>query len=197
MSQLATGTRVETVKPEVESKDWDASARKLRKWGAIGHVIGRSNNGHGLCYEVEHEDKTTAWYEPRELVECDGNSYTPEQRTAMLAKMREVAATYYGNSAASGCHALIEFTGLMNEFIRVCEKAHEQGIQFPFSNTHSGMPLPFEPHNLAYLAEKLDCIYGPSLAEASNRKAFIDALFHGEFKLVPASPTHREAPLGL
>lgn len=185
--RIATGTRVETIKPEVESNDWQPEARKLRRWEVSGHVVDTSD-AHGLCYQVEHEDdKTTAWYEPRELVVLEPFTYTPEERAEMLRKMSHVSDTFYSLAAASGCHALIEYTGLMNEFIKVCAEAHAKGQQFPFSNTHSGIALPFKHFHLAYLAEKLNCIYGPALlSDEQNRQAFIHTLFDGEYKLVPA-----------
>ena len=191
--RLAIGTRVETVKPEKESTDWMPEALASRKWGVTGRVI-CEHDAHGLCYEVEHADKSVGVYEPRELVELDGCSYTPEERAEMLRKMENVSNTFYRHAAAAGCHALIEFTGLMTEFIKVCDEAHREGKQFPFSNTHSGVSLPFKPYQLAYLAEKLNCIYGPSLLSSEEgRHAFITTLFDGAYKLVPV-PTEDEYP---
>jgi len=113
----------------------------------------------------------------------------------MLQKMEALASLYYGKACAAGCHAFIEFAGLMNEFIKVCADAHKAGQQFPFANTHSGSSLPFQPYHMAYLAEKLNCIYGPGLLSSeTNRRAFVDVLFDGEFKLVPAErPTRPQS----
>lgn len=192
IGRLAPGTRVETVKPKRESTDWQPEALKLRQWGVTGFVQKHSDS-HGLCYEIEHEhDKTTAWYEARELVVLDRCSYTPEEREVMLKKMRDVSNTFYSLATQSGCHALIEYTGLMNEFITVCAEAHAKGEQFPFSNTHSGTTLPFKPYNLAYLAEKLNCIYGPALLDSEEcRRTFIETLFDGAYKLVPVKPAEK------
>ncbi len=195
MQRIAPGTRVETVQPKEESTDWTPEAKKLRQWGVTGYVQKHSDS-HGLCYQVEHEhDKTTAWYEPRELVVLDTTTYTPEERAAMLKKMQHVSDVFYSLATGAGCHALIEYTGLMNEFIKVCAEAHRAGQQFPFSNTHSGTALPFKPYHLAYLAEKLNCIYGPALLSSEDcRRAFIDTLFDGEFKLVPVERQPAEKP---
>lgn len=106
----------------------------------------------------------------------DSNQYTPEERAEMLARMKAASNVFYGMAVHTGCHTFIEFTGLMNEFINICEKAHEQGIDFPFANTHTGQALPMEPHHLAYLGEKLGCIYGPALRERSNLNALLSAL---------------------
>jgi len=103
----------------------------------------------------------------------------------MLAKMRDASNAFYAAAAASGCHAFIEFTGLMNEFIKVCADAHNDGKDFAFANTHGSTALPFQPYHLAYLAEKLNCIYGPALLKSeTSRKAFIAALFEGQYELL-------------
>jgi hypothetical protein len=184
--KLENGTTVETIKPEVESTDWAPEALKNRRWNVSGKVVGHSDS-HGLCFEVEHEDGTKAWYERRELKPFrQGQEYSPEERVAMLQKMDALASLYYDKACAAGCHAFIEFAGLMNEFIKVCADAHKAGQGFPFANTHSGTPLPFKPWHMAYLAEKLNCIYGPGLlADEANRQAFIETLLDGHYKLVP------------
>lgn len=184
--KLEHGESVETVEPKKVSTDWQAEALKDRRWGVSGKVIEHSDS-HGPVYKVRHQDGTTAWYERRELKRLDATTYTPEQRVEMLQKMQALSDLYYGKACAAGCHAFIEFAGLMNEFIKVCTEAHKQGQDFPFANTHSGQALPFAPYHVAYLAEKLNCIYGPGLlASDANRRAFIEELFEGHFKLVPA-----------
>lgn len=37
---------------------------------AIG-IITDYHNSHGLCFEVQHEDGTKAWYDPAELFEYE------------------------------------------------------------------------------------------------------------------------------
>lgn len=190
-ARLSPGTRVETVKPEAESKDWSPGQKKLRQWGVSGYIT-KVSDAHGLCYEVEHGDKTTAWYEPRELRNIDGG-YGPEERLVMLRKMQEASDKFYAAAVNTRAHALIEFTGLMNEYITVCRVAHQEGQQFSESNTHSGEALPFKAHNLAYLAEKLNCIYGPALLESEEcRRVFVEVLFGGAYKLIPAKPVTEE-----
>jgi hypothetical protein len=112
---------------------------------------------------------------------------SPEERREMLEKMQQISNTFYSLSVQVGVHAWIEFCGLMNEYVTLCQAAHAQGIDFGQANTHSGAALPVKPHNAAYLAEKLNCIYGPSLlSDPEVRGSFIDVLFDGRFKLVPA-----------
>jgi hypothetical protein len=63
----------------------------------------------------------------------------------------------------------------MNEYIKICERAHASGFDFTESSAHSGLPLPIESYEAAYVGENLGCIYGPSLQAAANRKAFLEA----------------------
>jgi hypothetical protein len=81
-----------------------------------------------------------------------------EEKTA-IAAMRVASSQFYAAAQATGVHAFIEFTGLMNEYIQICEK----NPGFMHANTHSEKPLVLADFEAAYLAEKLDCIYGPSL----------------------------------
>jgi hypothetical protein len=86
--------------------------------------------------------------------------YTPEERREILTKMQTASAVFYAAAARAGCHAFIEFTGLMNEFIKLCAEADTQGIDWVRANVHGDVHLPFKPHHVAYLSEKLECIYG-------------------------------------
>lgn len=42
------------------------SARDFCQWGSKGLIV-KSSGSHGLCYAVEHEDGTVAWYDPTEI----------------------------------------------------------------------------------------------------------------------------------
>lgn len=91
--------------------------------------------------------------------------YNKEERDAQLQGMQKASDLFYGMAIRVGCHNFIEFTGLMNEYIKMCEKANDAGIDFNECNVHTGGALPMAPHNLVYLREKLECIYGPSVAK--------------------------------
>ena len=100
--------------------------------------------------------------------------YTVEERAAMLRRMRGASDYFYSMAVRIGVHAFIEFTGLMNEFIKLCEEAHEKGIDFTMANVHSGQHLPFQPHHIAYVYEKLECIYGAEFgAAAASPKSYM------------------------
>jgi hypothetical protein len=90
---------------------------------------------------------------------------------AVIFKMRQASHNFYGAACASGNHAFIEFCGLMNEYIKACELALQEGIDFTMLNKHCGEHLPFKPYFADYLGEKLGCIYGPELAKAALKAA--------------------------
>lgn len=87
-----------------------------------------------------------------------------QEREVALARMREASTQFYASATAIGNHPFIEFTGLINEYIRACEDAHRDGIDFSECNTHSERPLPLAPFRLSYMAEKLDCIFTGRIA---------------------------------
>jgi len=69
--RIENGTRVKTVKPEVESKDWVPEALASRKWGITGMVV-KCSDSHAVCYGVRHDDGSAGWYEARELEQQEG-----------------------------------------------------------------------------------------------------------------------------
>lgn len=104
--------------------------------------------------------------------------YTKEELRAMAAQMREVANAVYPMLMSCNVHPFIEFNGLMQKYVDVCTNAAEAGVQFPFASEHSGDAIPVEPHDMLYLAEKLRCIFGPTLdSNPDARQAFIHGLF--------------------
>lgn len=91
--------------------------------------------------------------------------YTEDELREMIKKMHDASGIYYALAVQTGCHTFIEFTGLINEFIKLCEQALVDGIDFTQASIHSGQHLPFEPYHIAYLREKLECIYGPDVLD--------------------------------
>jgi hypothetical protein len=82
-----------------------------------------------------------------------------EEREEALRKMKEASSNYYFAAQRIGVHPFIEFTGLMNEYIQACERAHHQGIDFTDCSTHSGLSLPLRPYEVDYINQKLECIF--------------------------------------
>lgn len=86
-------------------------------------------------------------------------TYTAAEREELLRQMRELTSLFYRHVTRIGVHPMIEFTGLMNEYIACCQDAHDRGIDFTQCNTHTGQVLPVASYRLAYINEKLDCIF--------------------------------------
>lgn len=82
-----------------------------------------------------------------------------DKRDEMLKAMRALSNQLYPATVRIGCHALIEFNGLINAYIEACQQAHDAGIDFTACNTHTGVELPMADHAVDYVAEKLACIY--------------------------------------
>lgn len=101
--------------------------------------------------------------------------YSKEERIEQIKKMRTVTEDFYTKATRTGVHAFIEFCGMMNEFINMCAATNEEGIDFNAANTHTGNKLVMKPHHAAYLAEKFDCIYGPTLV-GEARQQFMEAM---------------------
>ena len=94
---------------------------------------------------------------------------TEQQRKQALADMSEASSEFYRAAVHIGNHPFIEFTGLMNEYIKACADAHKAGIDFSECNTHSGKHLPLHDHQVSYLNEKLECIFtGRSVIEETT-----------------------------
>lgn len=85
------------------------------------------------------------------------------EREYALKRMREASNRFYSAAVQIGCHPFIEFTGLLNAYIDSCQAAHREGIDFTECNRHAGKELPLEQHQIAYMAEKLECIFGDRL----------------------------------
>ena len=85
-------------------------------------------------------------------------TYTKEELLAMLGKMHQASDAFYFAATRIGNHAFIEFTGLMNEYIKVCEKMLADGEDFTQSNIHGGKPIP--DYMIEYMEEKMGCILG-------------------------------------
>ena len=82
-----------------------------------------------------------------------------DERVLALVQMRHASSEFYAAATRIGNHPFIEFTGLMNEYIKACENAHGTGIDFSECNVHSGRTLPLEPYMSRYINEKLECIF--------------------------------------
>lgn len=120
--------------------------------------------------------------------------YTREELRDKIEQMRAAANVFYSLAVDIAVHPFIEHTGLMNEYIKLCEQALEAGIDYTQCNTHTGQSLPILEYNASYLGEKMNCIYGPSFVSNKEAlRAFVGALTEGQFK--PWHPTDPKTKL--
>lgn len=93
------------------------------------------------------------------------------EREEALKKMKAASATFYHMATLIGVHPFIEFTGLMNEYIKACEQAHATGLDFSDCTAHSGLHLPLRPYEVDYINEKLECIFTGRSVMSKEEKA--------------------------
>lgn len=113
------------------------------------------------------------------------DGYTREELADMLAKARLLSNAFYSNASRIGNHAFLEFTGLMNEYLKMCHRALEGGQNYLLANVHTGRSLPMEGYEAAYLAEKFECIFGPTLAsDTALAQKFVAGILGKEWRKV-------------
>lgn len=76
-----------------------------------------------------------------------------------IIAMQEIASKFYHAAIHVHNHPFIEFNGLMTEYIKCCETALAEGVDFTLCNVHTGKQLPMFEHQVRYTNEKLECIY--------------------------------------
>ena len=109
--------------------------------------------------------------------------------------MQDATKLFYSLATQIGCHAFIEQTGIMNEYIVLCRKVLEEGKDFTQYNIHTGRQLPASKHNAKYIQEKLRCIFGACLdIYISMPEAPLPSLFGTEY---PKEPLRPPAPIEL
>ncbi len=88
---------------------------------------------------------------------------TAERRAELeqqLRTMQAISDTFYRQAVVCGVHAFIEFTGFMNEYIKICRENLEAGIDYSETDTHSVQSLDIAEYQADYLGEKFNCIFG-------------------------------------
>lgn len=121
--------------------------------------------------------------------------YNKAERDESLKRMREVAKQFYAGAVQTRNHPFIEFAGLLNEYITICERASDAGVDFTQANRHSGEALPIETYHAGYVGEKLGCIYGPSFTNPKVFMAFLQKLeLPFDVKIVPKKAQRLHQP---
>ena len=97
---------------------------------------------------------------------------THEEREVALVKMEELVKGFYWQTTKIGVHPFIEFCGLMSEYIKACQLAHNDGIDFTECNKHNGEVLPLKSYMSDYINDKLECIFsGAKILDVDNEES--------------------------
>lgn len=83
-----------------------------------------------------------------------------DERIQALAGMDQLVNAFYAHAQRLNVHPFLEFAGVMRAYVKSCERAHADGIDFSECNAHAGQELPMESFEVRYLNEKLNCIFG-------------------------------------
>lgn len=94
-----------------------------------------------------------------------------KERATALHYMRAASSQFYAAAVRIGNHPFIEFTGLMNEYIKCCDAAHKAGVDFTDCSAHSGLQLPMPPYAVDYVNEKLECIFTGRVAISTRSES--------------------------
>lgn len=95
----------------------------------------------------------------------------PKERKEALKAMQKTSDNFYVAAVQTKNHPFIEFAGILNEYIKTCEEAHKQGIDFSECNTHAQQNLPMADFQINYINEKLECIFtGRSVMNPNTTK---------------------------
>lgn len=138
---------------------------------------------------------------PASRVDTHSGHRTKEDLAAIIKKMKALSHNFYLQAVSVGHHAFIEFTGFMNEYIKMCERASEAGRDFVETNAHCGETLiDMEDYEGRYLGNKFGCIFATSFrGNPAAIQAFCDEVFgQGRVEvqgLARPSPPSSEGPL--
>ena len=87
-----------------------------------------------------------------------------QDRVIAISQMQAASAVFYAQAVRIGNHPFIEFCGLMNEYIKACELAHNADIDFSDCSVHTGQQLPMRSYMVDYVNQKLECIFSGRIA---------------------------------
>lgn len=116
-------------------------------------------------------------------------TYSKEELMTMIKGMHDASSTLYYSAVKIGNHPFIEFCGLMNEYIQICEQTLASGKDFTDASIHGEDALVVYPYNLEYLAEKFTCIFETTLRVPENKRIWDAAVAKKVVGAVGFEPT--------
>ena len=92
------------------------------------------------------------------------------ERQRTLQQMARIVDGFYHHAVKLNVHTFVEFAGFMKEYINMLQKMLDEGIDFIDNEIRA------KPYQMAYVAEKLDCIFGASMGSPETASSFYAAL---------------------
>ena len=83
--------------------------------------------------------------------------------TTKLDELQAASNAFYNAAVRAGVHPFIEFTGLMNEWIKAARRQPER----MHGSVHTGDHVQLEIYEIRYIREKLECIFGKQVTRPS------------------------------
>jgi hypothetical protein len=110
-------------------------------------------------------------------VEVEG-SMTNDALIRASAICEELYMRMFFANMGGDFHSFIEWCGVLREHLNM---VRESGANPSTLHTHSALGARVPPHQLVYMAEKLNCILAPFLRAATpdERKLFLEQLLEG------------------
>ena len=100
-----------------------------------------------------------------------------------LQRARDLANSYYALGTQTGIHSMIEWCGVMGEYVKMLEEAAAQGLDPREVDQHGSVVVTVPDFMVQYFCEKLGCQLKPFI-RGTNRatwRRYIDEWFedHG------------------
>ena len=105
----------------------------------------------------------------------------PRGPAEALQRARDLSQAYYALGAQSGIHSMIEWCGVMTEYVKMLEEAHDAGIDpCDVDQHHTDCQVDVPAYMAEYFTEKLGCQLKPFIrANTSLWRRVIEDWFEG------------------
>jgi len=175
---LQAGTSEARIAPPEDARVWE-HAREDRFYQELDKVL--RPLGYTACATrpKKGEGKWVTSIRKRRPFVSDMPTIEDHRETVKM--LRDLNNQFYAMcfqaNVGGRAHSFMEFNGLMSKFIDLMGRAVEEGMDPHQLNEHNRTPLPVETHDMEYLAEKIRCMFGPTLdANPEAKAAFVKAM---------------------
>jgi hypothetical protein len=105
----------------------------------------------------------------------------PANPAESLRRAREMSSAYYALGAQCGIHSMIEWCGVMSEYVKMLESAHAEGIDpCEVDQHHADCKVSIPEFMASYFTEKLGCQLKPFIrANRSMWRRLLEDWFEG------------------